>query len=84
MDRGADARVADTEPSFEQRLRGEGADERDFHGGGHDPPDTEAASEGKVNLTKQALKKYSAHYTCLRRFRHTALRVIATAAAIST
>src|SRR5215204_2084052 len=52
MDRGADARVADAEPPFEQRLRAEGADQRDLHGGGHDPPDAEATREGSMNLTK--------------------------------
>src|SRR5215210_169315 len=52
MDRGADARVADAEPPFEQRLRAEGADQRDLHGGGHDSPDAEATREGSMNLTK--------------------------------
>src|SRR3954464_10626675 len=47
--------MADAEPPFEQRLRAEGAEQRELHGGGHDPPDTEAAGEGSVNLTKQAL-----------------------------
>ena len=55
MDRGTDARVVDAEPPFEQRLRAEGTEQRDVHRGGHDPPDTEAAGEGSVNLTKQAL-----------------------------
>src|SRR5215213_4909118 len=48
--------MADREPPFEQRLRAEGAEQRELHGGGHDPPDTEAAGEGSVNLTKQALR----------------------------
>ena len=52
---GADIWMADAEPPFEQRLRAEGAEQRDVHRGGHDPPDTEAAGEGSVNLTKQAL-----------------------------
>src|SRR5215211_517658 len=55
MDRGADARVAYTKPPFEQGLRAEGAEQRDLHQGGDDPPDTEAAGEGRLNLTKQAL-----------------------------
>src|SRR5215218_6219323 len=55
MDRGTDARVADAEPPFEQRLRAEGAEQRDVHRGCHDPPNTEAAGEGSMNLTKQAL-----------------------------
>src|SRR5215210_3115094 len=58
MDRGADAWVANTKPPFEQGLRAEGADQRDVHQGGDDPPDTEAASEGRVNLTKQALRRF--------------------------
>src|SRR5215208_5973547 len=49
--------MVDAEPPFEQRLRAEGAEQRELHGGGHDPPDTEAAGEGSVNLTKQALKR---------------------------
>src|SRR5215212_7036305 len=57
MDRGADAWVANTKPPFEQGLRAEGADQRDVHQGGDDPPDTEAAGEERVNLTKQALRK---------------------------
>src|SRR5215204_4712057 len=56
MDRGTDARVADAEPPFEQRLRAEGAEQRDVHRGCHDPPNTEAAGEGSMNLTKQALR----------------------------
>src|SRR3954471_11635133 len=48
--------MADAEPPFEQRLRAEGAEQRELHGGGHEPPDTEAAGEGSVNLTKQALR----------------------------
>src|SRR3954463_8485783 len=48
--------MADAEPPFEQRLRAEGAEQRELHGGGHEPPDTEAAGEGRVNLTKQALR----------------------------
>src|SRR5215212_7848967 len=56
MDRGADAWVANTKPPFEQGLRAEGADQRDVHQGGDDPPDTEAAGEERVNLTKQALR----------------------------
>src|SRR5215218_9630365 len=61
MDRGTDARVADAEPPFEQRLRAEGAEQRDVHRGCHDPPNTEAAGEGSMNLTKQALR-----LACLR------------------
>src|SRR5215204_2158304 len=56
MDRGTDARVADAEPPFEQRLRAEGAEQRDVHRGCHDPPNTEAAGEGSMNLTKQSLR----------------------------
>src|SRR5215216_3469219 len=56
MDRGADAWVANMKPPFEQGLRAEGADQRDVHQGGDDPPDTEAAGEERVNLTKQALR----------------------------
>jgi len=48
--------MADPEPPFEQRLRAEGAEQRDHHRGGHDPPDAEAAGEGSVNATKQALR----------------------------
>src|SRR5215212_6649993 len=48
--------MADTEPPFKQRLRADGAKQRELHGGGHDPPDTEAAGEVSVNLTKQALR----------------------------
>src|SRR5215212_5027541 len=55
MDRGTDARVADAEPPFEQRLRAAGAEQRGVHRGGDDPPDAEAAGEGSMNLTKQAL-----------------------------
>src|SRR5918995_456314 len=55
MDRGADVRMADTEPPFEQRLRADGADQRDAHRGGDDPAHTQAASESSMNLTKQAL-----------------------------
>src|ERR687890_278526 len=58
MDRGADAWVANTKPPFEQGLRAEGADQRDVHQGGDDPPDTEAAGEERVNLTKQALRRF--------------------------
>jgi hypothetical protein len=50
--------MAGAEPPFEQRLRADGAEQRELHGGGHDPPDTEAAGQGSVNLTKQALKSY--------------------------
>src|SRR5215210_6668368 len=60
MDRGADAWVANTKPPFEQGLRAEGADQRDVHQGGDDPPDTEAAGEERVNLTKQALSRLPA------------------------
>ena len=49
--------MADAEPPFEQRLRAEGAEQRDVHRGGDDPPDTEAAGEGSVNLTKQPQMK---------------------------
>src|SRR4051812_31600911 len=58
MDRGADAWVANTKPPFEQGLRAEGADQRDVHRGGDDPPDTEADGEERVNLTKQALRRW--------------------------
>src|SRR5215213_1628463 len=58
MDRGADAWVANTKPPFEQGLRAEGAEQRDVHQGGDDPPDTEAAGEERVNLTKQALRRF--------------------------
>jgi hypothetical protein len=51
--------MVDAEPPFEQRLRAEGAEQRELHGGGHDPPDTEAAGERSVNLTKQALTKHA-------------------------
>src|SRR3712207_5021987 len=51
--------MADAEPPFEQRLRAEGAEQRDVHGGGHDPPDTEAVGEGSVNLAKHALREPS-------------------------
>ena len=51
--------MADPEPPFEQRLRAEGAEQRDLHGGGHDPPDAEAAGEGSVNLAKQALRGFT-------------------------
>ena len=57
MDRGTDALLAAAEPPFEQRLRAEGAEQRDVHRGGDHPPDTEAAGEGSVNFTKQALKE---------------------------
>src|SRR5215203_2514210 len=57
MDRGAYAWVANTKPPFEQGLRAEGAEQRDVHQGRDDPPDTEAAGEGRVNLTKQALSE---------------------------
>ena len=56
MDRGADAWVANTKPPFEQGLRAEGVEQRDVNQGSDDPPDTEAAGEGRVNVTKQALK----------------------------
>ncbi len=55
MDRGADVRMADAEPPFEQRLRADGADQRDAHRGGDDPAHTQAASESSMNLTKHAL-----------------------------
>jgi hypothetical protein len=55
MDSGAYAWMVDTKPSFEQELRADGAEQRDVHRSGYDPPDTEAAGEGRVNLTKQAL-----------------------------
>src|SRR5215218_1512271 len=58
MDRGADAWVANTKPPFEQGLRAQGADQRDVHQGADDPPDTEAAGEEWVNLTKQALRRF--------------------------
>ena len=47
---------ANTKPPFEQGLRAEGVEQRDVYQGGDDPPDTEAAGEGRVNFTKQALK----------------------------
>ena len=47
---GAKARLSEGERAKLPELL------RDVHGGGHDSPDTEAASEGKVNLTKQALR----------------------------
>ncbi len=56
MDRRANIWVVDTEPPFEQRLRADGAEQRDLHRGGHDPPDVEAAGEGNVNLTEHALR----------------------------
>jgi hypothetical protein len=46
--------IADTEPPFEQRLRAEGAEQRDLDRGGDDAPDIEAAGEGSVNLTEEA------------------------------
>src|SRR5215210_593842 len=52
--------MADAEPPFKQRLRAEGAEQRDLHEGVHDPPDAEAAGEGSVNLTKQALRQVPA------------------------
>src|SRR5829696_6428138 len=55
MDRGAYALLADAKPPFEQGLRAAGAEQRDVHRGGHDPPDTEAAGGGSVNLAKHAL-----------------------------
>ena len=55
VDRGADIWMADAESPFKQRLRADGAEQRELHEGGHDPTDTEAAGEGSVNLTKQAL-----------------------------
>src|SRR3712207_1913676 len=57
MDCGTDVRVADAEPPFEQRLRAAGAEQRGVHRGGDDPSDTEAAGEGSMNLTKQALRR---------------------------
>src|SRR5215213_2796221 len=62
MDRGTDARVADAEAPFEQRLRAAGAEQRGVHRGGDDPPDAEAAGEGRMNLTKQALRDASNAY----------------------
>ena len=47
--------MADAEPPFEQRLRAAGADKRDLHRGGYDPPDIEATWEGSINLAKQIL-----------------------------
>jgi hypothetical protein len=55
--------MADAEPPLKQRLRAAGADQRELHRGGYDLPDTEAAGERSVNLTKQALR------VCLMRFR---------------
>src|SRR5215217_3662051 len=75
MDRGTDARVADAEPPFEQRLRAEGAEQRDVHRGCHDPPNTEAAGEGSMNLTKQALRKSLPHGPTL--FTHLLPRIYA-------
>ena len=43
MDRGAYALLADAKPPFEQGLRAAGAEQRDVHQDGYDPPDTEAA-----------------------------------------
>ena len=56
MDRGAYALLADAKPPFEQGLRAAGAEQQDVHRGGHDPPDTEAAGGGSVNLAKHALR----------------------------
>lgn len=49
--------MVNEEPPLEQRLRAAGAEQRELHGGGHDPPYTEVAGEETVNLTKQALKR---------------------------
>jgi DNA invertase Pin-like site-specific DNA recombinase len=57
MDRGADIWMADAEPPFEQRLRAEGAEQRDLHRGGDDPPHLDAAGENSMNLTKRALRE---------------------------
>jgi transposase len=63
--RGAYAWMVDAEPPFEQRLRAAGADKRgDLQRGCDDPPDIEAAGEGSVNLTKQALKTTSLFTPC--------------------
>ena len=62
MDRGADARVADAGPPFEQGLGADGANERGLHRDGDDPPDPEAAGEGSVNLAKQALRRGKTRY----------------------
>ena len=50
--------MVDTSPPSEQGLRADGAEQRDVHRGGHDPPDVEVAGKGSVNLTitKQALR----------------------------
>src|SRR5215212_4497304 len=55
MDSGADAWMVDRKTAFEQGLRAEGADERGVHRDSYNQPDTEAAGEGRVNLTKPAL-----------------------------
>ena len=43
------------EPTFEQRLRADGAEQRELHRGGNDPPDTEAAGEESGNFAKLSL-----------------------------
>ncbi len=43
--------MINAEPPFEQRLRADGADQRDLHRGGHDAPDAEATREVSMNLT---------------------------------
>lgn len=48
VDRGADALLAYTKPTFEQGLRAEGTEQRDVHRSGHDPPHTSAADEGRL------------------------------------
>ena len=65
MDRGAYAWMGDTKPSFEQGLRADGAEQRDVHRDSYDPPDTEAAHEERVNLTKQGLLEPSTYSVCV-------------------
>ena len=63
MERGVDFWVVDAELPFEQRLRADGAEQRDLRGGGHDPPDAEASCEGSMNLTEHAPREGSLNMT---------------------
>src|SRR5215211_1628634 len=72
MDSGADAWMVDRKTSFEQGLRAEGADERGVHRDSYNQPDTEAAGEGRVNLTKQALRAEHRRFSPLRSTRNSA------------
>jgi hypothetical protein len=47
----------DAEPPFEQRLRAAGAEQRDLHRGGDDPPGIEAVDEGSMKLANTFLAR---------------------------